>query len=1059
MFGTLVVQLPTAQGHEGGALIVRHRKHQRVFAWQDPDGSYARGISAGGAGSLPFLPVRCAAFYGDCEHELQPVTAGVRLCLLFNLVRTTSGAPPSAAAVSGQRRSDSQRRFSRAMAAWGRPGSSSSSSSGSGCDADKLILPLEHEYTKASLDFDGLKGRDRAVADALRACREVSLYLATVVKHESGTAAEDGYYDRWSRRRDRDRYGYGRKRRKSCGWFDDDEDEDEDGDDDDDDDEYDSESDAEGKVMEEVYDTTVDMEGMTDPDGESPDLGIGRDVGDNEVVDYLSGDAGDDDYRYLLGAGGGGGGGLDVLFPEDAEPDEREYEGYTGNCSPTLDFWYRKAVLVLWPASAAVRVALRSGADVAIRVARRRSAALGDTGAVPLVDLATIVSLAERKAAGQPGQRRSSSSYHRRSADGRAFAEESSLAVDVLGLCASKGASGVHCSRRLLRVLAGEGLTPAPAAAAAASAAAPAAAAAPAVTVGRAPGLRSGEVARAVAALVRAVGWPAVGEDVSRLVKACGLEQGGNVSVLVHELSSLPLPLQQPDLAHHDVGSEAEVKVDQPQQQSGDGFKTEIRAAQKQEQQQQLECQESGGSVKEEVHGGQDQGTSDSTGLTPSAPPPPSASASPPGPASQQQHQQQHEQQQQPPGTVYKVEAKVGQLQQQLAAPVAEAGASSSVGALIAGTYVHGATSNPAALERVTTGALPAAVRELLLDRDCFANSPGSAGGANPLLRSFASVGSVRFQPQVLAAAVHQFRLQLGRPAPANNNAGTASAPRPYPPPPPPHHSSAVVTLATGFLTRGFQDLEPSVVKTFAEDLLWLSDVLWRAARSEGANGLEQWFTGAVLTGAKSGDPGRADKGHGQLKAVLESRAVQAAVRGGRDGRARALWRSLAEERLGKLEKRAAPVMCWRQPDAVFAGERKLQAAAPEYCSVGFLVCLGSLSRCCRQWWGRMGWCCRRRGVRSRYQISKFDRFLPVQRREQPWAEGLGKGRSLLACPYCLTVGQSKHGITDGMDRFLLRIGTPSSIIWELCVFAAHITGICEENNLPHLFLLLFGLL
>lgn len=235
MFGTLVVQLPTAQGHKGGELIVRHRSKQRVFAWEDPDGSHAQRESGVGAGALPSLAVRCAAFYGDCEHELQPVTGGVRLCLLYNLVRTTPGPPPVAAI--GQTGSAAQLRLSDAMTAWRRPESS--------FNVEKVILPLEHEYTKASLSFGGLKGRDRAMADALRACREVDLYLATIVKHERGTAEP--------------RFSYGYR-------YDSEDEEDED------------ESDADDKVMDDVIETEVSVENWVSSDDTPVDLRLRIDV-------------------------------------------------------------------------------------------------------------------------------------------------------------------------------------------------------------------------------------------------------------------------------------------------------------------------------------------------------------------------------------------------------------------------------------------------------------------------------------------------------------------------------------------------------------------------------------------------------------------------------------------------------------------------------------------------------------------------------------------------------------------------------------------------------------
>jgi predicted 2-oxoglutarate/Fe(II)-dependent dioxygenase YbiX len=80
MFGTLVIQLPCVGGHAGGELAVRHQgRHVRVDFAKDS----TRDV-------FPF-----AAFFADCTHELTPLTAGVRLALLYNLVHTTPGAPPA----------------------------------------------------------------------------------------------------------------------------------------------------------------------------------------------------------------------------------------------------------------------------------------------------------------------------------------------------------------------------------------------------------------------------------------------------------------------------------------------------------------------------------------------------------------------------------------------------------------------------------------------------------------------------------------------------------------------------------------------------------------------------------------------------------------------------------------------------------------------------------------------------------------------------------------------------------------------------------------------------
>lgn len=67
MFGTLIIQLPS--WHQGGALVVR-KGVERRFNWS-PDSKDG---------------YRYAAFFADCEHELERVNAGYRLVLLYNLV-------------------------------------------------------------------------------------------------------------------------------------------------------------------------------------------------------------------------------------------------------------------------------------------------------------------------------------------------------------------------------------------------------------------------------------------------------------------------------------------------------------------------------------------------------------------------------------------------------------------------------------------------------------------------------------------------------------------------------------------------------------------------------------------------------------------------------------------------------------------------------------------------------------------------------------------------------------------------------------------------------------
>uniref|UniRef100_A0A7S2PCY9 Uncharacterized protein n=1 Tax=Leptocylindrus danicus TaxID=163516 RepID=A0A7S2PCY9_9STRA len=49
---------------------------------------------------------------------------------------------------------------------------------------------------------------------------------------------------------------------------------------------------------------------------------------------------------------------------EDCDPDREEYEGFTGNAGPTLEYWYYKSAVVFWPRSK--NLAVNKNADVSL---------------------------------------------------------------------------------------------------------------------------------------------------------------------------------------------------------------------------------------------------------------------------------------------------------------------------------------------------------------------------------------------------------------------------------------------------------------------------------------------------------------------------------------------------------------------------------------------------------------------------------------------------------------------------------------------------------------------
>ncbi len=222
MFATLVVGLPSR--HEGGSLIVEH------------DGK-TKTIDFGGKNAE--FKTQYAAFYADCQHKITPVTAGYRVCLVYNL------------AIAGKKQPSAPRNSSSVEKAAQLLKELFADTSG---NLSRIAIPFKHQYTEAGLDPKQLKGSDRARADVLvRAAEslEYQCYFALLTLYESGEADYSTL--------DYDPY----RGRRSYRWSDDedldDEDEEDDGDD----------SDAE---MEEVYEKELSLEHWLDSRGASKRL-------------------------------------------------------------------------------------------------------------------------------------------------------------------------------------------------------------------------------------------------------------------------------------------------------------------------------------------------------------------------------------------------------------------------------------------------------------------------------------------------------------------------------------------------------------------------------------------------------------------------------------------------------------------------------------------------------------------------------------------------------------------------------------------------------------------
>ena len=294
--------------YKGGKLAVRHNGSARTF-----------DFSSGG--------FHAAAFYADCEHELSPVVSGRRLVLIYSLVRDV--APPPAPCGDGSAVSA----LSQAVKEW-----ESDWDAEPRCRSDVVCcaVPLSHQYTAKDLSFGRLKGRDAALAGALLRCSLLDVYLAVVTKTVTGDLEEDDYHnpyheDYYSGDEDEEEEHMPRKAasppRPRCSY---------------------------GKVN--ALECSEELTACVSPDGRPLSTSF-LDLEDMLLLD---------DMRVLELEG--------QLFGDECEvePDEENFEGYTGNEGAPIELIYRRAVLLMWPRSRALEVAALHGSTSVLGLIEHR---------------------------------------------------------------------------------------------------------------------------------------------------------------------------------------------------------------------------------------------------------------------------------------------------------------------------------------------------------------------------------------------------------------------------------------------------------------------------------------------------------------------------------------------------------------------------------------------------------------------------------------------------------------------------------------------------------------
>ncbi|GAQ86572.1 hypothetical protein KFL_002970100 [Klebsormidium nitens] len=159
--GTVVVCLPSK--FSGGELLVSHGSTCQTFDFAEHSGK---------PGVYQF-----AAFYGDCLHEIKPVTEGRRVTLTYHILRTETISEPDAndQKIYWPLDLGQMRAFPLARLPKGGPvpqhlqkALKAQLSALSGIGYPYVGFILQHEYTRSGLVPEGLKGGDKVFFDLLR---------------------------------------------------------------------------------------------------------------------------------------------------------------------------------------------------------------------------------------------------------------------------------------------------------------------------------------------------------------------------------------------------------------------------------------------------------------------------------------------------------------------------------------------------------------------------------------------------------------------------------------------------------------------------------------------------------------------------------------------------------------------------------------------------------------------------------------------------------------------------------------------------------------------------
>ncbi|MFE3261066.1 2OG-Fe(II) oxygenase [Nocardia sp. NPDC059091] len=300
MIGTLVVTLPST--FTGGELVIEQQG--------------TKVTDQGSPQELSFV-----AFYGDCEHEVLPVTDGFRITLTYNLVAKGRTGPdaaafathPSVALLAEQLRAH----FTTPMESFHdqpekRP-------------PHRLVYLLDHQYSQQGFGWDQLKGGDAARTGMMLAAAELAGCDTSLALAEAEDSYDEEEYSSMIYRQRWERVEDGWKCVESSEVdFDDD-----------------------GEMVDPVPDDpeSFPVRSSLPLVPGSEDLGELREstITLTWLIDR-SGTAGEPAEPYVLDE--------ELCTGESEstlEPFASEIEGYMGNQGNTANFWYRRAAIIIRP--------------------------------------------------------------------------------------------------------------------------------------------------------------------------------------------------------------------------------------------------------------------------------------------------------------------------------------------------------------------------------------------------------------------------------------------------------------------------------------------------------------------------------------------------------------------------------------------------------------------------------------------------------------------------------------------------------------------------------------